>query len=431
MVNNPFRLLMLLGLLTIVGICSGCDTGMEFSNSAPRGLTITMSECITYPRGEVMLSGAAVDDDEDPLIYRWSADAGEFDPEDGVGQSVTWTPPDSSAYVRITMTVTDEIDDRSTSSEIEVGELFPSVIMGGYTIIEDHGHTYVLTRGSPVSVGAAAYLVLEEGVRIVVNSQSGGFNVRGFLIVNGTADNEVVIGPNNCFGETDMWGGIVLTDGTARGQLQHLNAYSSNNGIQVVEGARADFDSCKVESHARSGILVTDNSNVTIFGCKIWDNDIGVRIENSNVTLTSSSIRYNGDHGVYVSTVPDTVAVFNISIERCAISANEENGIYLTNYAQVRIHNNTMFFNGPGTGLGYNIRLQAFYSDDPVQAQRNYWGYTDEDDIGVTIRDNRDPAASDVSTYVDFSDWLNDPPVEFRLHAGRREVEGIWAKSSR
>lgn len=430
MTYKPFKMLFLLAYSIVTAIYSGCDTGIEFSNSAPRGLTITMSECVIYPGGEVMILGAAVDDDEDPLIYRWSADAGEFDPADGVGQNVTWTAPASPGFARITMTVTDEIDDRSTSSEIEVGELFPSVIIGGYTAT-DNGHTYVLTRADPVTIGVGVILTLEEGVRIVVNSESGGFNVRGYMVVNGTADNEVVIGPNNCVGETGKWGGIVLTDGTARGQFKYLNAYSSNNGIQVVEGATADFDSCKVEGHTRSGILVTDNSDVTISACKIWDNEIGVRIENSDVSLTASSVKYNGDHGVYVSTVAESETVFDISIERCSISGNEENGVYLTNYAQVEIHENSMFFNGPETGAGYNIRLQSFFSNNPVQAQRNYWGYTTENDIGMTIRDNRDPGASDVSTYVDFSDWLIDSPVVIRLPAGRREAEGKWARSSR
>jgi parallel beta-helix repeat protein len=393
----------------LLAALAACDSGVKFANEPPRSLSISKNKCVTWPGGAVMLTGAAVDDDGDPLSFRWGASAGSFDPADGRGAVVAWIAPDEPGAYTITMKVTDDIEERSTTTEIEVAEEFPGFIFGE-TTITDNGQRYILRNELPINIPVGATLTLEAGVQIVVDSEFGGFNVLGALVVNGTVDREVVIGPNICVGTTATWKGIFFSGQPSSGECRHFASISSLDGIHVTTMAQATFDTCRIEGHDNNGILVADNSRVTIRGCKIWDNEVGVSIENANATVESSSVRYNSDYSFFITVAEGSTTTFDIAIEDCTIASNQEDGIYLTGEAKPEIHNCSFFSNGAVTGNYYHLRLEYYTGPDSIQAQNNYWGKQtlDPEEIADEIRDARNSA--DVEAFVDFTPWLNSMP---------------------
>lgn len=408
--NLPFGL-QLLAFFVILSVLAGCEDKVVFANNPPSDLLISRSRCYIWTGGELNLTGEAIDNDNDPLSYRWVCDAGAFVPSDGKGQSVKWIAPDEPGYSFITMTVTDGIEERSLSISVDVGEKFPTLISGTKEII-DRGYTYIIIiEDSPqqtITISPSARVTIGPGVKIIVDSEFGGLTVKGVLNVEGTEDRKVTIGPNSCGFGTETWGGIYYTGGSAGGTLKHLNLYEGTGGIQANEGAGIVLDTCSISDNTQFGVSVMEGSNAVITGCKIWDNGLGLFVTQSDITVRSSSIRYNVDGGVYLGVVPESVTDYSVLIEGCVIGSNDGDGITITGKASPEIHQCTIFFNGPASGGGYEIRLQNYTATDIIHAENNYWGYITEPEIEALIYDKADDPG--LGAYVDFVPWLDSEP---------------------
>ena len=131
----------------------------------------------------------------------WSASAGTFTPPGATGDVVTWTAPDTPRLVIITLEVTDDIDDRTISTTVDVGEEFSSLIFGTVEYV-DRGYPYIITSNIPVTVSAGSHLTIGPGVKLIVDSGFGGLDVRerrkaGFDVASvGRLHFEVVDGEN-------------------------------------------------------------------------------------------------------------------------------------------------------------------------------------------------------------------------------------------
>lgn len=400
---NSFYYLVLLLILTCLFCCIGCEDSVKFSNQPPGNLSITNNKCYIWTEGVLDLVGDATDTDGDPLIFRWSASGGTFDSNEG--KTVRWTAPGDPGTYTVTLTVTDEIDDRSTSISISVGALFPS--LQSVTTIEDEGYPYIVIGSSRMFISAGRVVILEPGVQIIIDSPFGGFNVAGRLIANGTKERPIEIYPNSCEEGTGLWEGVAFTGYQAEknGILRNVYVLAAKNGIEVVAMAQITLDSCTVYNSSIEGVRVIDNSAATITDCIIINNGVGMYVKNSNVSIQSSVIRENGNYGIQISNTDE----FTSSIENCVISYNGSDGILLTNFASPTIHYCSMSWNG-----GYEIRLDYVYeATDSVQAQNNYWGCSDclEADISALVFDKNDEVS--IGAYIDFDPWLNNAPVGF------------------
>lgn len=396
------KIIYYLGLL-LISTCLlcfiGCEDSVKFSNQPPRALSITKAKCFIWTEGELELVGSAIDDDGDPLIFRWSANGGTFDSNEG--ETVRWTAPVNPGTYIVTLTVTDEIDDRSTSIGVRVGAIFPSLQQT--TIVVDDGHPYIVLGAARMSISAGRVVILEPGVQIIIDSPFGGFNVLGMLIANGTEDRPIEIFPNNCEEGAGLWGGIAFTGPEAEGSLRNVSILAPKYGVEIVQFAQVALDSCTVYSASIEGVRVTDNSIATITDCTILNNWVGIYVKNSYIDVRSSVIRDSSNGGIKISNTAD----FTASIESCVISNNGAQGVLLTNEASPTIHYCSFHANTP-----YALRLDTGYaSGDSVQAQNNFWGIgnIDEPSISAVIYDGNDDAS--ISAYVDFDPWLVDAPV--------------------
>jgi len=272
----------------------------------------------------------------------------------------------------------------------------------------DSGYVYILNETSLLNIPSDVTLTLGPGVTILIDSEFGGFDVSGSLVVQGSSSEKVTIGPNSSSYDTGLWSGIVITGEGAVGDLNHLYVYSSEDGILVSDGAQITLDSCTVSTHLNFGLAIINGSKGVVRGSTIWDNGSGVSIQNSVATIRWSSIRYNSGLGIYMSAVNDT---YTISVEECVVANNGENGIYLTGWVAPTIHHNSIFYNGDLVG-GYAIELFNYEREDSVRAEHNFWGlaYQDTTSILSIIYDKHDSPGT-IKAYVGFIPWLSDPPV--------------------
>ena len=393
-------------LLTIIPALSGCDSGYVFPNEAPSQLAISKDVCYVTMGEEVSLSGVAYDDDGDPIYYQWSATAGIFDPPDGKGTAVIWTAPQTPGTVTITLSVTDEIETSRTSEEINVGGSFPSYITNSQTIA-DSGFVYILDKLQPVVVPDDVTLTLAGGVRVVVDSENGGIDVEGRLIVLGTQGNEVVIGPSSCIPEAGEWNGVRVVGAMAQGELEFLRLHSAENGLVVSGGAIVNMRNCIINKHSNNGIEASDSATLSMTECTVWENGTGIYVRNGFLDMHRCSIRYNDEMGIELSATSEES---DIQVDTCTIANNETYGIYIIGMAAPEIHYCSIFSNG-ATGTGDAVRLEAYSGTDSVRVDYNFWGIGNdsEAEIAVLVHDMNDVSFG-IEAYIDFIPWLINAP---------------------
>ena len=406
--GNIFHRLLLLLASTCLIWCTGCENSARFSNQPPSGLSITKSKCYIWTEGDVDLTGDATDDDGDPLVYRWSATDGTFDKTEGA--TVRWRAPSEPGTCTVTLTVTDEIDDKSVSIDIPVGEVFPT--LRHQMVLEDAGYPYIVRDLNRVSLPSGMLVTIGPGVTIIIDSAFGGFSVRGELVINGTKDDPVEFFANSCEEGTGLWGGIAFSEADARGSLRNVRILSPKYGIEAVDMAEVTLDSCTIYSASVKGVHVVNSSTATITNCRIENNKIGVYVQNSNVAINSTTLKWNTQVGAEISSNGE----FTLSMEGCTISNNGSEGVSLALRASPDIHNCSFYANGR-----YAVRLEPGYeATDSIQAQNNFWGLanTTETEIAADLYDKNDHEF--IGAYIDFTPWLTQPPaVVYRRIAER------------
>jgi len=386
---------------TIIAVVSGCDDSLEFANAPPGGLTIARSVCYLGPNDSVVLAGEATDTDGDSISYSWTSEEGTLTPADGKGKTVSWQAPDSHGTYRVTLKVTDGLDESSKGIDLDVGRKLDIFIPGG--VLDKTDYPYIVQNESLLDIGNIITVTIEAGVTVVFNETGGGIDVRGGLIVNGTEQDRVLFIPNRCSGEERVWSGIEFNGTFASGDLNYITMTSSTDGLDVMDGSVVVADHIIVDKTSGEGISVETGADMTLTDSKIWDNRAGIFVAHATLLVQNSSIRYNGNYGFSMMTSGSTIA----EVIGCVVANNHQYGFVLGGNASPVVNNCSLFFNGPEIGAEIEIRTVMFsdtyWNADPVDMTGKYWGTEDPMEIPPQI------IRLGANGIVDFSGWL--PPI--------------------
>ncbi|MCK4350896.1 MAG: hypothetical protein KAX13_08560, partial [Candidatus Krumholzibacteria bacterium] len=266
---------------------SGCEDSYIFPNEAPGNLEITKPSCYVSVGEEVTLVGSADDADDDPIYFRWTTTAGSFDPADGRGQVITWIAPDNPGLAVITLIVTDEIEESRLQTEIEVGGEFPVNMVTNeplHPAIADSGYVYLLNL-QPIEIPGGATFTIMEGVRIVARGHNSGFEVTGRLVILGTEDNPVTMGPDDCVPVEGSWAGISFRGLGASGSITYLQQHSADIGLLVKTGADVVISNSSLINNELYGIELSDGGVLGVSDCTLWENDTGLYMRNGHLAV--------------------------------------------------------------------------------------------------------------------------------------------------
>ena len=384
-------------------LAAGCDESIEFSNTPPGQIRITRSLCYLATGETVILTASAEDVDGDSVSYTWSAEDGTLGTPGPGGRSVSWTAPSSPGVYRVVATATDRIDSRSKSLDIEVG---PKIaLLPGEVLLDRTDYPYFIDGITPLRILPGMSMRITAGVTVIVNETTSGLSIEGSLVIEGEEGSPVVIRPNACPDEDGTWGGIRFSGADAVGDLEFLNVFSASTGITVDDMAHVEMRGVSIEESSGSALSLYGNGSARMEGCKIWDNSGGIFVENGQLDMTGSSIRYNSNYGLYIIS-SSAGAPHEALIDSCVIATNSGDGIVLSQYGTAVINYNSIFLNETDNGLGYGLKLVAYSGTDNIDARFNYWGADSE--AGVREQIFEGPVTIDVIT----SGWLSEPPVE-------------------
>lgn len=413
MKTNTLYLLVAAAALAAIPAISGCESTAKIVNTEPANLTLAVSRCFVEKQGTITLSGSATDDDGDPLTFQWSATAGTFAPESGIGMTVQWTAPNSPAAVTITMAVTDQIVTAKKTQAVTVCVPVQSSVITNVTL-QNTGAVYIVMNGDLLPVSSQATLTIEPGVTVVFDNPATGFAVEGRLIAEGTAGQKIRFRGNTCGQSTALWDGIYFDGSFSRGSLRHVELSASSNGIQMVGGAQLTMVESAVYDNTNIGIsIVGQLCKADIRGCDIWDNGTGIEISNATVDISGTSISYNIANGVEIAYSLDET---NVTIDSSTVADNGNDGFLLSNLAAPAIHYCTISSNGLESGYGYAVRLAGYAGGDTIHAENNFWGVgnTTAQKIGLVIYDGNDAGGL---PYVGVVPWLAESPGLLRAAA--------------
>ena len=389
---------------TILAAVSGCDDSLDFNNTPPSGLTITRDKCYLGPNDAVTLTGQATDNDGDEISYSWTAETGTLTPADGQGQVVIWQAPDGHGTYRVTLKVTDELDYTSKGIDLDVGRNLDD-LHGDAVILDQTDYAYVVPNDGLLNISGLSTVTIEAGVTVVFNEGTGGFGVAGTLVINGTAQDRVLLMPNKCPDEDRPWKGITFSGAQAVGNLNYVTITSSADGLDVEDEALVTADNIVVDRTTGDGISVNSGASLTISNSKIWDGKSGgIYVANGTLLIQNSSIRYNKIAGL--SMIANT-GPFDVTVLSCVIVDNDQYGFVLAMDANPVINNCSIFLNGPDGMDGRTLMLSTGYTNmDTIDMTGNYWGVTTSLEIESQINKN----GADVT--VDYSGWLEEAPVQ-------------------
>jgi hypothetical protein len=406
----------------------GCESKTQVANTPPGDITLSASKCFIETGGTITLGGGAIDDDGDPLTFRWTATAGSFTPASATGTSVQWTAPSTPGAVTITMAVTDDIVTVNKNQGITVCTLVQSSVTTNTTIPKT-GAVYIVKQGVSVPllrISSAAILTIEPGVTIVFDGAGGGFEAFGRIVADGTSGEKIRFRGNTCGSSSGLWDGIYLTGPYGEAIFRNVELNASSNGIQVADGAKLTLERSSVYGNSNIGISVlTEAAQAHILSSDIWDNGKGIEIENAHVEIKSSSIRYNAANGLKISY--SYTATETTTVDSTTIANNGANGIEISSYAAPAVRYCSISANGEGPDGGYAISLAGYSGDDTIHAENNFWGAgnTTKEKIGLVIFDGNDQVGL---PYVVFEPWLAQSPVMLQADPAGGAKERPWAR---
>ncbi|MCK4596837.1 right-handed parallel beta-helix repeat-containing protein [bacterium] len=176
----------------------------------------------------------------------------------------------------------------------------------------------------------------------------------------------------NCFGY-----GIVADISAPKISGNFLR--NNYGGISCENGSAAIIEGNTIQENSFAGIACT-NSSPQISDNVISQNKYGLYTERECDPLVWHNHFFSNEDALYLHYYCDP------QIEANEISDQQRSGLYLSGYNNPEIHRNNISQNG-----SYGVYLT--YQPDNVQAQNNWWGTNNLNEIGTLIWDVHDNAA--------------------------------------
>ena len=203
----------------------------------------------------------------------------------------------------------------------------------GVAVMDRLGYSTTFPSGYDLPLVVVEYLGVNSGVELTVEAgaevlfESGaGLHVYGALRAVGTAAQPITFTTSSTTPAPGQWEGIFFEPESDDGRnlLEYVTvSYAGggqvnwcgnwcNTAIGVCD-ASPTIRHTTVRYSLGDGIWIGDNSNVDIRNCTIEDNgDVGIRVENSDVTVEDTSLLWNVNFGIAnVSPGPDVQATHN------------------------------------------------------------------------------------------------------------------------
>lgn len=429
------RYLVSLSACSAVLLTMGCVSnggGTVTPTNQPPTISFSFSKLAVVRGTPVNLSVDVSDPDQDKLTITWSITRGALTPANSSHTIMTWSTPSTVGADTVHVSVTDGTFKRSVTAVVEVG--WPATTTDALAVYEKAKSPYIIAPppASPiVSVGEMQTSVIEPGTTLYIDTQGASIDVVGTLRANGTADQPVVIRPNDrtfqCGGERGWWKGIhtyTFSNGfnTYNGlvDFHHTQIWYGDFGIRIGDGATARLADCTLRCNGTDGILMEGHGGLLVADSEI-SNGKGDGIAVSSLTQLPDSvyvhgcdISINANNGMSMN-LDDRNDTSLIVVLYNKFNTNFTSGISLANQVFPHVHFNEFTGNGLNAGV-LNVYIQdGFPSDcntdcDTLDMTCNYWGsvVTKPSTIESTIRDKFD---GNVGTKVFFDPWLNTSPL--------------------
>jgi parallel beta-helix repeat protein len=399
-------------------------------NHAP-GLAFTVTKLAVQKNTNFTLTVDATDPDGDALAVTWAVTrdghpSGLLVSPQG-NPSMVWATPATVGRDTITIEATDEKGGTTKRVEtILVGTPRTSSIVGTNAVWEATESPFIVRPTGDNLVVENASLTIQAGCELYMDIVDRGFNIKGTLITDGTAQSPVVIRPNLRVPEAGFWPGITAEPEGATipsVRLKHTNVFYATEAVKTTLQGRLFLDGCRIMFSSEAAVLFQSPDTLQVENSIITNNvKSGIKIIRlpglplpQFVQISNDSIAVNGDlsgatpyidqAALYIDFI-DQAGIVPITIDHNDISRNGFPGIQLVNASYPEIDHNAIYFNELGkSGTRYNIRLDNNFggSIGSIDARDNYWGaaYTNpavdslfikegirdiEDDASITVR---------------------------------------------
>lgn len=286
----------------------------------------------------------------------------------------------------------------------EGGSPASGLVVSGPVSIDD---TWTVLKGPYTAVGnitvkSAVTLTINPGVLVKFD---GNYliNVNGTLNAQGTQTNKIIFTSNQAVPRASDWQHIYFYPTAASSVIKYVQLEYSNYGL-YIDGASIPVENCVIQKNYR-GMYLKNSSNGAITNSTIVNNtERAIQIETaSSPAITNNKITNNGSYGIVVT---GTLAAPSLPMVH-------NNSIYG--------HTSYNFWASPASGDQSTIKLDA---------QNNWWGIANSQQISAKIYDYTDSAVNPV---VNFSGYLNREggnPASGQVISGPITVDTTFTKSA-
>ncbi|MCQ2098521.1 MAG: hypothetical protein MJY87_11350 [Fibrobacter sp.] len=207
----------------------------------------------------------------------------------------------------------------------------PAKLLTG-TKLEGRIHGFLRADQSPylvedqLLVEAHSILVIEPGV-VLLFAPNGSLHVQGQIVVAGTRGKNVEFKSASSLPKNGDWKGIVISS-DEKSEIRNALISGAENGI-ILENSKLSLQSTTIEKTTGRG-LYAKNSQLEVSDCYFFDNE-GVALHSSNYTVANvERVKFIGNKIALLNSELSQTDVTSSSMEENAYAVVDKGNSYLT-----------------------------------------------------------------------------------------------------